>query len=88
MQKMVQFIPADPKIVLAMEITELTWPYFLMLSGGKTPLDKSTTLGGIITVPVDTECAWGWMNHDEFLECYQPDEAWLDGRFTSCQAIK
>lgn len=76
MQKMVTFIPPDPKLVLALEITEETWPYFLrLLETDDPPFEKNVALGGYIVVSIDSPCEWGWMRNKDFNELYEKEDS-------------
>ncbi len=58
MQKLVNVIPADPALVLAMCITEKTYPYYLTLPA-KTHFEIDAMLDAYIVVSVDSPVSWG-----------------------------
>lgn len=82
-------VPRDPKMVLALRITEETYEIFKMLPKSKAgrPPSVSTMLGRIIVVAVDSQCEWGMMMQEDFDQMYTPVEKWSKSRFTLCSTI-
>lgn len=81
--------PAEPKFVLAIEITEHTYDdiYVPLASGrrGRTASFKSFD-GRILYVPVDSEIAWAVVPRPLFDMEFEAVESWSKKRFTLCKA--
>lgn len=77
-------VPADPKQVLALRITEATYNKYLALAG-KTKLPLEELDGNVVIVPVDVDASWGWMDRKEFDNEYEAIEGWSKSRFTLCK---
>jgi hypothetical protein len=79
------WLPPDPKFVLALRISELTFGYYLSLPA-KTHLEKKAILGSYIVVSVDSPVSWGHMTKETFNELYKADEPWDETRYTTCSS--